>query len=93
MLIADVIAGFISLQGLKTTGSLILKYFSQDRIHLENYSKDSLYPELRELVLNIDRMTDVPEGIKESQKSWEAELRPMAASDEITGSQILLFPK
>jgi hypothetical protein len=52
---------------------------------LENYSKDSLYPELRELVVNLDRMTDVPEGIKESQKSWEAELRPMAASDEITG--------
>ncbi|CAG5104669.1 Oidioi.mRNA.OKI2018_I69.chr1.g1437.t1.cds [Oikopleura dioica] len=72
VLIADVIAGFISLQ---------------DRIHLENYSKDSLYPELRELVVNLDRMTDVPEGIKESQKSWEAELRPMAASDEITEEQ------
>ncbi|CBY32709.1 unnamed protein product [Oikopleura dioica] len=72
VLIADVIAGFISLQ---------------DRIHLENYSKDSLYPELRELVVNLDRMTDVPEGIKESQKSWESQLRPMAASDEITDEQ------
>jgi hypothetical protein len=36
-------------------------------------------------------MTDVPEGIKESQKSWEAELRPMAASDEITGSAKIIF--
>jgi len=64
-----------------------------DRIHLENYSKDSLYPELRELVVNLDRMTDVPEGIKESQKSWESQLRPMAASDEITGLAKFIFWK
>ena len=42
-------------------------------------------------MVNLDRMTDVPEGIKESQKSWEAELRPMAASDEITGSAKIDF--
>ena len=60
---------------------------------MENYSKDSIFQELRELVVNQDRMIDVLEGMKESQKSWEAELRPLAASDEITSSAKIDFLK
>ena len=40
---------------------------------------------MTELINNMDRMTTCPATIKESVKVWEETLKPMAASEEMTG--------
>ena len=39
----------------------------------------------------MDRMTALPETIKEPAKLWESTLKPMNASDEITGKIQTIF--
>ena len=56
-----------------------------DHLSLGSRAKDEIYPDVSELVTNMDRMTSCPPTIKESVKVWEATLKPMAASDEMTG--------
>ena len=57
-----------------------------DHLSLGSRAKDEIYPDVSELVTNMDRMTSCPPTIKESVKVWEATLKPMAASDEMTGN-------
>ena len=49
-------------------------------------AKDQLFPDVSELVVSMDRMTSLPETIKESVKLWESTLKPMPASEEMTGT-------
>ena len=56
-----------------------------DNLHLQSKAKDQLFPDICELVVSMDRMTALPETIKEPAKLWESTLKPMNASDEITG--------
>ena len=57
-----------------------------DHLSLGSRAKDEIYPDVSELVTNMDRMTSCPPTIKESVKVWEETLKPMAASDEMTGN-------
>ena len=60
-------------------------------MHLNSYAKDQLFPDVCELVVSMDRMTALPETIKEPVKLWESTLKPMNASDEITGMLTLII--
>merc|ERR1711893_37170 len=68
-LIGEIVALFITIQ---------------DNLHLQSKAKDQLFPDICELVVSMDRMTALPETIKEPAKLWESTLKPMNASDEIT---------
>jgi len=72
VLIGEIVALFITIQ---------------DHLSLGSRAKDEIYPDVSELVTNMDRMTSCPPTIKESVKVWEATLKPMAASDEMTDEQ------
>jgi hypothetical protein len=52
---------------------------------LGSRAKDQLFPDVSELVVSMDRMTSLQENIKEPVKVWESTLKPMPASDELTG--------
>ena len=52
---------------------------------MEQRAKDEIFPDMTELITNMDRMTTCPSTIKESVKMWEGTLKPMAASEELTG--------
>ena len=62
-----------------------IKWVISDNLHLQSKAKDQLFPDICELVVSMDRMTALPETIKEPAKLWESTLKPMNASDEITG--------
>jgi len=59
-----------------------------DHLSLGNRAKDEIYPDVSDLVTNMDRMTSCPPTIKEAVKLWEETLKPMAASDEMSGKSI-----
>jgi hypothetical protein len=71
-LIGEIVALFITIQ---------------DHLSLGNRAKDEIYPDVSELVTNMDRMTSCPTTIKEAVKLWDQTLKPMAASDEMTDEQ------
>ena len=56
-----------------------------DHLSMEQRAKDEIFPDMTELITNMDRMTTCPSTIKESVKMWEGTLKPMAASEELTG--------
>ena len=83
-LIGDIVALFITIQG-NLTGLMSLTYLPLDHLSMEQRAKDEIYPDMTELITNMDRMTTCPSTIKESVKMWEGTLKPMAASEELTG--------